>query len=603
MADEYPPLAALPQLTLHKSIVPENIDAARIANDWLSSLAESLSQGQLSDIRRHFLDNESWVRDFVTFSWDIACHNGADTISNYLNSSTAEFTDPVADQPGALQPHLADMGGLRFVLSGFSFKTKFGLGRGVLRLTNVGADEWKAWTVFTVLESLHEQPDSNGSKVKARASSSATIPSKPQENEKPQVLIVGAGQSGLALAAHLQHLGLTYLVVDKASIPGAAWTERYTTIKSHTPAYTDHFPFLKFPSNWPRYLDQEHILSWMKHYTQILGLNVQYDSLVQRVEYDDTSKEWTVEIHGKEGVQIFSPKHVVLATGLLSDIPLRPTFTGETDFKGEIYHSRDHRSAAVIPDLQSKNVTIIGAGTTAHDLAVDFVNHGAKSVTMVQRHAIFVGTLETNEEIMLKAWNTPGLSTEDADLLGNSLPLAVVRTLSIGGSQMMSARDKGLLDGLERAGMAVKRGDGGDSLVDHQLIKAGRFYLEQGACEMILDGRIQVRMCEDGVRGFESDGVVLADGTKIDSDIVVLATGFERMDKAVARLMGKVFMERVGDIGQLDDSQERIGVWRPTGAPGFWFMTGSFIWSRQFAPVLALQIAAAERGLNGEYAS
>lgn len=35
--------------------------------------------------------------------------------------------------------------------------------------------------------------------------------------------------------------------------------------------------------------------------------------------------------------------------------------------------------------------------------------------------------------------------------------------------------------------------------------------------------------------------------------------------------------------------------------PGFWFMTGSFLWSRQFSPILALQIAAIEWGLNKEY--
>jgi hypothetical protein len=75
--------------------------------------------------------------------------------------------------------------------------------------------------------------------------------------------------------------------------------------------------------------------------------------------------------------------------------------------------------------------------------------------------------------VSLKVWNTPGVSTEDADFLGDSFPWPVVRTLSVGASQMMAAIDKDMLDGLEKAGVALKKGDKGDDLVVHQFIKGG----------------------------------------------------------------------------------------------------------------------------------
>ncbi|KAK5788371.1 hypothetical protein VI817_009329 [Penicillium citrinum] len=556
MSGEFPPVAALPQLTLHPSVNPEEIKPAEIINGWLQSFVESLEKG---DISGHFLDKESWWRDFITFSWDIVCHNGTEAISNYLIASKVEFSDPKADQIGALQPQLVDLGGLRFIQSGFSFKTKFGTGKGVLRLASVGPDQWKAWTVFTVLEKLHEKADEQSSALNHGA-------------DDPQVLI--------------------------ASQPGEAWRDRYNTIKLHTPLYADHYPFLKYPSNWPLYLDQEHITKWMEHYQHILGLKVRYDTLVDNVVFNESAEQYSVELRGKHGVETIYPQHVVLATGILSNIPVSPQFPGQDLFKGEVRHTSEFRTAASIPDVQNKRITIIGAGTSAHDVAQDLVNHGAKHVTMVQRGRIFVTSLNSLENIQTAHWNSPGVSTDDADLLGNSFPIPVTRTLSIGASQMMSVNDKDLLDGLEKAGMALKKGDEGDSLLDHQLIKAGHFYIDQGASPMIVDGRIKIKRCEKGVQEFYEDGIVLADGTKIESDIVILATGFERCTKTIEGIMGEEFMSKVGEICGLDENQERIGTWRPSGMPGFWFMTGSFMWARQFAPVLALQIAAIERGLN-----
>ncbi|KAJ5611490.1 hypothetical protein N7528_008595 [Penicillium herquei] len=583
MSDEFPPYAAIPALTLHPSVNPEQLDAAKVVTSWLSSFTESLTKGQVDDISDHFLEKESWFRDFISFSWDIACPNGAEAISKYLSTSKTGFRHPKADQPGAMMPQLANFGPMQFVQSGFSFETDVGLGRGVLRLASVGPDQWKAWTIFTTLEHLKEQ------ETETQSNSSL---------DSLQILIVGAGHSGLYLAAHLKELGLKYLIVDKASQVGDAWRTRYNTIKLHTPTETGHYPFLKYPSDAARYLDKEDILKWMEHYQETLGLNVRYDTLAKNIEYNESKQQWSVELQSNGSVEKINPKHVVLATGPFADIPICPDFPGEDLFKGQIYHTLAHKSAAAIPDLQNKKVTLIGAGTSAHDVAQDFVNHGVGAVTMVQRASMFVTSLDSMEKFQTSLWNTPGVSTEDADLLGNSFPTAVVRTLGMGMTQMITDNDKAMLDGLEKAGLAVKR-NGGENLLDYLLVKGGHFYFDQGAAQMIIDGQIKVQRCEQGVQGFDAKGVILGDGTKIESDIVILATGVYGGDKIVEQIVTKEVLDKIGEIASLDDSQERKGVWRPTGMPGFWFMTGNFVWSRQFAPVLALQIAAVERGLRG----
>ncbi|KAJ0423488.1 flavin-binding monooxygenase [Aspergillus carlsbadensis] len=594
MSDEFPPLAPLPQLTLHPSTDPDKINAPEIANTWLTTLTTALTTPHPTNtnLTTLFLPEHAWWRDLATFTWDITCHNGSEAISSCLRSSKAGFTEAVADLPGALAPRVEDLGGMKFVQAGFRFRTGVGSGRGVVRLANVGQDEWRAWTVYTVLEGLHGL---DGDGVAAGAVRSST-----KGNDDVQVLVIGAGHSGLALAAHLQNLGLNYLVVEKTPRVGDSWRNRYESIKLHTPAYTDHYAFLKYPTNWPRYPDREQVANWMEHYAGIMDLNIQCETEARRVGYDEVTKKYTFELKGKDGrVRRITASHVVLASGLFSEgVPVRPTFSGEDGFKGEIYHTTAHKSARLVPDVQNKKVTIIGAGTSAHDIAQDFVNHGAKSVTLVQRGEIYVASLGALEEVSLKAWNTPGVSTEDADLLGNSFAWPVVRTLSVGASQMMGAIDAELLDGLEKAGVALKRGVRGDSIVDHMFVKGGHFYLDQGACEMIIDGRIQVRRCEGGVQGYYPEGIILADGTKVESDLVILATGIERGGKTVEQIMGKDVVDKVGEFFGLDEYQERIATWRPTGVPGFWFTAGSFSWSRQYAPILALQIAAAEWGLN-----
>jgi cation diffusion facilitator CzcD-associated flavoprotein CzcO len=300
----------------------------------------------------------------------------------------------------------------------------------------------------------------------------------------------------------------------------------------------------------------------MEHYAAIMELKIQLGTEARKVGFDEASGKYTFELKGKDGsTRSITTKHVVLASGLFSEgIPVRPTFADEDTFAGKIYHTTAHKSARLIPDVQSKKITIIGAGTSAHDIAQDFVNHGAKSVTLVQRGEIYVVSLAALEDVSLKAWNTPGVSTEDADLLGNSFAWPIVRTLSVGASQMMGAIDKELLDGLEKAGMALKRGVRGDSIVDHMFVKGGHFYLDQGACRMIIDGRIQVRRCDGGVQGYYPEGIILADGTKVESDLVILATGIERGGKVAEQIMGKDVMDKVGELFGLDEVQERIGV-------------------------------------------
>lgn len=291
-----------------------------------------------------------------------------------------------------------------------------------------------------------------------------------------------------------------------------------------------------------------------------MDLNIMLNTAVNTVSYDEASKTWTVEAENSEGKQVLRSTYLVFAVGFVSSVPRRPEIPGESLFKGTSYHSISHKTAAQIPDVGEKNVVIIGCGTTAHDLGQDFVNHGAKSVSMIQRAPIWSISSSSIEDFMMPLWKTPGINTEEADLISMATPLGVARTMAIDWSQKMADRDSAMMDGLERRGMLLTRDPKKGSLLDHQAVKGGSLYIDQGANDMIIDGRIKVEVCEGGVREFYDRGLTLGNGKKLEADIVVFATGYEKAGPIIRKLLGDELFNNLGGFGALDDQQERRGV-------------------------------------------
>lgn len=228
--------APLPLLTLHQDVNRDSIDPRRITKLWLEKLQEKISHNRVGDVSELFLE-ESWWRDIVAVSWNIKTKKGTDDIGQYLQAHASKngFGQFNIIEDGALQPRLSDLGGLIWVESGFTFETKAGKGRGIVRLANVGPLLWKAWIVHTNLDELKGFPEQPPQKQ-----------SNSDQPKNPQVLIIGAGtylrclfyaatiytnsklgQSGLMLGARLKALNVSTLIVDKSSEIGNAWRMRY----------------------------------------------------------------------------------------------------------------------------------------------------------------------------------------------------------------------------------------------------------------------------------------------------------------------------------------------------------------------------------------
>lgn len=371
-----------------------------------------------------------------------------------------------------------------------------------------------------------------------------------------------AGQCGLSFAAQLEHMGLRYLLIEKTDRIGDSWRNRYSSLKTHTPMVMDSLPFMSYPTNWHRNRTKDQYGDWLECYSKIMQLKIRTSTLIRRIVRDEVNHIFTVEMETNGTPFTVTARHIVLSTGLHGGQTAQLNVPGQDTFRGELYHSSRHKSASNVYNLANKSIIIVGAGTSGHDVAKDFADHGAKSVTMIQRSPSIFVSMESLDNIILGLWMTPHLTTEDADLIETSFPNALALTLASGTTPACAEFDKELIQGMEKAGMAIRKGEDGIGLLDHLILKSGHLYVDQGAAQMIGDGRIKIRRSKEGIGAFYDRGLELADGTRLESDVIVLATGWKRTGTVVEQLLGKTIADTVNaqEWGNLDDESERKGV-------------------------------------------
>jgi putative flavoprotein involved in K+ transport len=311
--------------------------------------------------------------------------------------------------------------------------------------------------------------------------------------------------------------------------------------------------------------------------------------------------EWLVQALRDGQPVTLRPKHLVLATGM-SGFPNVPRIEGALSFAGKIVHSSKYGSGA---DWAGKHCVVVGSGTSAHDICADLAQHGAAQVTMIQRAPTIVARSET---LMDLAWGplyseqavARGITTQIADLTVASVPFRVLPSLQQPIYKQIRARDSALYDGLEKAGFLHTFGEDGSGIHSLYLRRGAGYYIETGASQMIIDGRIKLRSGVS-VKGVEARTVTLSDGTELSADLLVLATGYGSMNQWAGELISPEVGDKVGRVWGLgsdtkDDPGPWVGelrnMWKPTPQPNLWFHGGNLMQSRHYSLYLALQLKA-----------
>lgn len=371
--------------------------------NWLDAFEKALKTGDAKSIGSLFVDQSFW-RDYLPFDWTLQTVEGWDAIATFgaCNGPKTRFSNPQFE--GGSDDHE----GL------FRFRTQDGAGRGHIRLEN-----GRCKTLFTMLEHLPE----------------AAEPADTQS--EPFVLIVGGGQSGLALGAQLQDMRVPYLIVDKYPKVGDQWRSRYDSLVLHDPVWYDHMPFKPFPADWPVFTPKDQMGDWLEAYADELNLNVSTSTSLIDAKYDEASAHWTAQIDQNGACKTIRPTHLVMALGL-SGFPKVPNFKGQDTFQGPQFHSSEFQGGT---DFAGKNVIVVGANNSAHDIASDLVRVGSRP-TMIQRSStLVVDQTDYCERILGPLYSEKalenGISTDKADILQASMPL-----------RMMERNHKKLWDGI-----------------------------------------------------------------------------------------------------------------------------------------------------------
>ena len=568
---------------------------------WLDGLGAALASGEAAQIAALFADECHW-RDIIAFTWDLRSASGANSIAERMaaaQTSVAAYGFALA--ASRTLPRRVVRAGVDAIEAIFTFETSVGPCTGVVRLVPDGG-EHRAWTLMTTLDEIrgHKDP-ANGTRWqnvdwkrnfggenwldrRKRAQAYA--------DHDPAVLVVGAAQAGLSIAARLTLLGVDTLVVDREACIGDSWRRRYHALTLHNETRVNHLPYMPFPRSWPVFIPKDMLANWFEIYAEVMELNVWTGTELTHGSWDEAAGCWDVRLKRGDGTERrMRPRHIVFANGV-STTPVMPDLPGLKEFRGTVRHSGAYGSGL---DWQGKRALVLGTGTSGHDVAQDLCVSGAAEVTLIQRSPTLVVSLkEAQAPYALYDEDVP---FEDLDLLAIASPFPVYRRSHQRITEMNREADRLLLEGLQRRGFRLTFGPDGTGWQIMYQSRGGGYYFDAGASQMIVDGRIGLIQYAD-IERFGPAGARMKDGSVKQADLIVLATGYEGQAAAARRILGDEVGDRMGPVWGFDEEGELQGMWRPTGQQGLWFLAGGLAQCRIFSKVLALQIKARELGLT-----
>lgn len=408
----------------------------------------------------------------------------------------------------------------------------------------------------------------------------------------------GAGQAGLTIAARLKMLGVNALIVDQNDRVGDNWRKRYKQLVLHDPVWYDHLPYMPFPPQWPIFTPKDKLAQFFEAYATLMELNVWTNTTITDTKWDESSSTWSITVkRGKDGkneARTFHPRHVVQATGH-SGKKNQPTWKGIDDFKGHLLcHSSEFPGAR--EDGRGKKAVVVGACNSSHDIAQDFLEKGY-DVTIVQRSSTNVISSESITEIGLKGlYSEDGPPVDDADLLLHSTPSSVLKAQQVDITKRQNENDREILQGLEKAGFKIDQGPDDAGLFIKYFQRGGGYYIDVGASKLIAEGKIKIKNGQEIVQVLPH-GLKFADGSELEADEIVLATGYQNMRTETRTILGDEIADKVGDVWGFNEEGEMRKMWQNSGHPGFWFHGGNLSLCRFYSRLLALQIKGLDEGL------
>ena len=203
-----------------------------------------------------------------------------------------------------------------------------------------------------------------------------------------EVLIIGAGVSGLCAAINLQRAGIPFTILEKSTTLGGIWWDnRYPGAGVDTPNHLYSYSFA--PYDWSMYFAlRDELQAYLEHVAEKFGLrsHIRFETEVKSANYDQDTQRWLVAVQDADGSQeILKANVLISAVGIFNPIKM-PGIKGLDCFAGPCFHTAQWPADL---DLKGKRVAMIGNGASAMQIGPE-IQHTVASLTIFQRSSHWV---------------------------------------------------------------------------------------------------------------------------------------------------------------------------------------------------------------------
>ena len=340
------------------------------------------------------------------------------------------------------------------------------------------------------------------------------------------VLIVGAGLSGIGVACHLSSRlpDKTFAILEARDAIGGTWDLfRYPGIRSDADMRTFGYEFKPWRSE-NAIADAAEILDYLSEAVEEHGLapHIRFGHTVLGAVWSSQHARWTVRVRSGEEASELTSRFLFSATGYYDHAQgYRPRFDGEEDFAGPIVHPQHWPEDL---ELTGRRVIVIGSGATAATL-IPAMAGDAAHVTMLQRSPSYVLSVPRRDPIVNRLRRL--LPERPAWQLARRIVLAQQRAI-----YSLSRRHPKLVRRLLRA-LAKRQLPAGYPVDLHFNPRYEPW--DERMC-LIPDGDLfaaiksgRASVVTDRIDRFTDRGILLQSGGELEADIVVTATGLNML--------------------------------------------------------------------------
>lgn len=364
---------------------------------------------------------------------------------------------------------------------------------------------------------------------KAPKVSAGKVPARQATITAVDVLIIGAGPSGISACIKLREQGITDIVMlDLASRIGGTWAMNdYPGLRCDVPSEIYSLGYAPNP-NWSRsYAPQDEIRQYLDDVAHQFGIvgHIRLNTAVTDARWDTQSLRWIITTAGGE---VYSARVFIPASGFIGEAEM-PSFPGQEKFRGTIFHSGmwNHEH-----DLRGERVAVIGCGASAIQFLPAIQPLVKKLVSFQRTPSWVLPKLDfAMPKIVSRVFNrAPALQklVRNMTLLGfePSLPLFM-------NERVLRAAAHPL--GIFNINRSISDPAMRESLTPHHTLGCKRPLLSNDWYEALAKPNVEVLF--QGLSHITETGVVAEDGSEHEVDTIIFGTGYAVAEPAIYRII------------------------------------------------------------------